>query len=80
MLSQFDKMKRYLCQGSAGKNSRCKPAVARPAAIVLRDSDEIIALGAIVAEEMFDVRLPVMSVGDAGMHWPCFVGRKREEA
>ena len=23
MLSQFDKMKRYLCQGSAGKNSRC---------------------------------------------------------
>ena len=47
---------------------------------MLRDSDEIIALGAIVAEEMFDVRLPVMSVGDAGMHWPCFVGRKREEA
>ncbi|CAE7873946.1 unnamed protein product [Symbiodinium necroappetens] len=37
-----------------------------PAAIVLRDPDEIIALGAIVAEEMFDVRLPVMSVGDAG--------------
>ncbi|CAE7708858.1 unnamed protein product, partial [Symbiodinium sp. CCMP2456] len=38
----------------------------KPAAIVLRDPDEIIALGAIVAEEMFDVRLPVMSVGDAG--------------
>ncbi|CAE6926847.1 unnamed protein product [Symbiodinium natans] len=37
-----------------------------PAAIVLRDPDEIIALGAVVADEMFGIRLPVLSVGDAG--------------
>lgn len=31
-----------------------------PAAIVLSQADEIIALGAIVAEELFDKKLPVI--------------------
>ena len=37
-----------------------------PAAIVLRRPDEIIALGVIVAEELFGLSLPVVSVGEAG--------------
>ena len=37
-----------------------------PAAIVLRRPDEIIALGVIVAEELFGRSMPVVSVGEAG--------------
>ncbi|CAK0909808.1 unnamed protein product, partial [Prorocentrum cordatum] len=35
-----------------------------PAAVLLRRSDEVIALGAIVAEEMFGLTLPVVALGD----------------
>jgi predicted aconitase with swiveling domain len=36
-----------------------------PAAIVLRDVDPILALGAIVARELYGSRVPVLALGDA---------------
>jgi predicted aconitase with swiveling domain len=36
-----------------------------PAAIVLREPDGIIALGAIVARELYDLVMPVVTIGDA---------------
>ena len=37
-----------------------------PAAIVLRQPDAILALGVIVAEELFGVSIPIVSIGAAG--------------
>jgi uncharacterized protein len=36
-----------------------------PAAIVLREADPILALGAIVARELYGTRVPVVQLGDA---------------
>jgi predicted aconitase with swiveling domain len=36
-----------------------------PAAIVLREPDLILAIGAAVAEELYDVRIPVLVVDEA---------------
>jgi predicted aconitase with swiveling domain len=36
-----------------------------PAAIVLREPDRIVALGAIVARELYGARVPVVQLGDA---------------
>ena len=36
-----------------------------PAALVLAEPDEILTLGALVAEHVFDVQLPVLCIGHA---------------
>ena len=36
-----------------------------PAALVLAEPDEILSLGALVAEHVFDVQLPVLCIGHA---------------
>ena len=51
-----------------------------PVAIVLRDADAIVALGAIVAEELYGRRCPVVVVGDDGFQALATAGRLRVEA
>jgi len=48
-----------------------------PAAILLRRPDEIIALGVIVAEELFGCSLPVVSLGDKGFNVMAGMGSAR---
>jgi len=51
-----------------------------PLAIVLRDADTIVALGAIVAEELYGRRCPVVVVGAAAYSALATAGRLRVEA
>ena len=51
-----------------------------PVAIVLRDADTIVALGAIVAEELYGRRCPVVVVGADAFQALASAGRLRVEA
>ena len=51
-----------------------------PVAIVLRDADTIVALGAIVAEELYGRRCPVVVVGADAFQALAAAGRLRVEA
>jgi len=46
-----------------------------PCALVMRDADEIIATGAIVADELYGHVLPVLLIDEAA--WPALAGAQR---
>jgi predicted aconitase with swiveling domain len=50
---------------SASVRAEAARAGTAPAAIVLREPDLILAIGAAVAEELYDVRIPVLVVDEA---------------
>jgi len=50
-----------------------------PRAMVLRQPDSILALGALVAEEMFDVSIPIVSIGEHRFDELLSVGDDRSE-
>lgn len=55
-------------RGSSSASSVIAEAVrsgTAPAAIVMADVDEIVALGAIVADELYGIAMPVLAVGEA---------------
>jgi predicted aconitase with swiveling domain len=56
-------------KGSSSSSSVLAEAIRRgtgPAAIVMRERDLIVALGAIVADELYGVRVPIVVVDSAG--------------
>ena len=58
-------------RGSSSASSVIAEAIrigTAPAAIVLHDPDEIVTLGAIVADELYDIAMPVVVVDDETFH------------